>query len=189
MIDIIFVNHFYFYIYKGIYLIMLDYLILEEKPILTKYKDNKSTKFIDLSCKTFNGVNFNNARPVLIDENYVARPDLVALAVYGDDKYGDVICKINGISNPFELNKGMVLYLPDIDEINKSLLGSQSENDLLEEYKTGRKNKKISDTTKETISKKKKNLQKLKNERRSPGDQTVEDKNYYIDKNLGIVIY
>lgn len=179
---------------------MLDYLILEQKPRLTMYKDNKPIKFIDLTSRTFNEVNFNNARAVLVDENYIARPDLISLAVYGDDKYGDIICKINGISNPFELNKDMIIYLPDIDVINKALTGSKTENDLLDIYKnsnkTSNKTKKalsnitnINNSTKETIAKSKKNLQKLKNERRSPGDQTVEDKNYYIDKNLGIVIY
>ena len=33
------------------------------------------------------------------------------------------------------------------------------------------------------------NLQKLKSDRRTPGDQTVDENNYIIDKTLGIVIY
>jgi len=164
---------------------MLDYPILEQKPVLTIYKDNKPTKFLDLSVNTFNNINLNNTRAIFVDENYIARPDLISLAVYGDDKYADVICKINGISNPFELNKGMIIYVPDIDSINKALTGSSFENDLLDEYKSKTKKNKVE----ETISKTRKNLQKLKNERRSPGDQTIEDKNYYIDKNLGLVIY
>ena len=33
------------------------------------------------------------------------------------------------------------------------------------------------------------NLRKYKNERRSPADQTITDRNYIIDRSLGIVIY
>ena len=41
----------------------------------------------------------------------------------------------------------------------------------------------------ETIEKKKDNLQKYKNERRSPAEQTIMDNNYVIDRSLGLVIY
>lgn len=180
---------------------MLDYNILAQKPKITKYINNKPITFIDLTNKTYNNMFFSEgASAVYVDENYVARPDLISLAVYGDDKYADIICKVNGISNPFELNKGMILYIPGSSNLNQLFTGSNNENDLLEEFKH-RKNtisgvektlsklqRKNEDNT-ETIERKKKNLQKLKNERRSPADQTIEDKNYYIDKNLGVVIY
>ena len=35
--------------------------------------------------------------------------------MYGDDKYADIICKVNGISNPFELNENDIVYIPSID--------------------------------------------------------------------------
>ena len=37
-----------------------------------------------------------------VTEEYIARPDLISYDAYGDSMYADVLCKLNGISNPFE---------------------------------------------------------------------------------------
>jgi hypothetical protein len=52
-----------------------------------------------------------------VEEKYIARPDLISYDIYGDTMFGDLICKLNGISNPFELNKDMILVLPSPDSI------------------------------------------------------------------------
>lgn len=52
-----------------------------------------------------------------VTEEYIARPDLISLDAYGDDMFADVICKLNGISNPFELNKDMLLIIPSPENI------------------------------------------------------------------------
>jgi len=183
---------------------MLDYNILNKKPDITIVKDGTLVKCKDLSAQIYRGNFIEGGQFVRVENYYIARPDLISLAVYGDDKYADVICKINGLSNPFELNEGMYLYTPDIDTITKVLSGSKSEDDVLEEFKTLSFNRLNNNESfnksqsnystnyvkkNETIDKAKKNLQKYKNERRTPGDQTVSDKNYIIDKTLGIVIY
>lgn len=51
-------------------------------------------------------------RFVYIDDTYEGRPDLLSLAVYGDSSYADLICHFNGISNPFAVEKGMVIFIP-----------------------------------------------------------------------------
>lgn len=185
---------------------MLDYNILTKKPKITIVKNNEYVNCIDLTSQIYNGDLIQGGRIVKVEEYYVARPDLISLAVYGDDKYADVICKINGISNPFELNEGMYLYTPDIGIIDKAYTATKYEDDILDEFKKLSTNKatqikdknskssytpsKAKDKSKsETIDKKKKNLQKYVNERRTPGDQTVTDTNYIIDRSLGIVIY
>lgn len=155
---------------------MLDYNILSMKPDITIVKDNEYVRCKDLTAKVYNGLPYSKGSFVVVEEYYVARPDLISLAMYGTDKYGDVICKVNGISNPFELNKGMLLFVPDVDSLGKIYKANANTNDVLEKDN-------------ETIDKKKKRLQKYKNERRTPGEQTVADKNYIIDKTLGIVIY
>ena len=53
-----------------------------------------------------------------VTRDYIARPDLISYDAYGDAMYADVICKLNGISNPFELNVGMKLILPAPDSID-----------------------------------------------------------------------
>ena len=53
---------------------------------------------------------------LVVDDQYIMRPDLISLDAYGDAMYADVICKLNGV-NPFEINKGMELILPSPDYI------------------------------------------------------------------------
>ena len=192
---------------------MLDYNILSQKPDITVVKNGEYVTYKDLLSQTYNGNFIQGGRIVYVEKYYTARPDLISLAVYGDDKYGDIICKINGISNPFELNEGMYLYTPDLGVVSKLFTGTKIGDDILDEFKTIKPNKQFSINynsnykgtstgvstdrnrksgnakTQETIDKQRKDLRKYKNERRSPADQTITDRNYIIDRSLGIVIY
>ena len=167
--------------------IMLDYILLKQKPKVSLYRDGEYQIITDLSTQTYSGNYDNTGKILMVEKEYIARPDLISLAMYGDDKYADVLCKINGISNPFELNKGMILYIPNINILNKLYTGTRTENDVLEKFKSN--NTSLFNRINETIEKKKSISQKLKNERRSPGEQTISDNNYYIDRTLGLVIY
>lgn len=152
---------------------MLDYNILKNKNKLT----NKTEEYIDLLS---NSVNLNidlNGEIIYINEYYVARPDLVSLAKYGTDMYADIICKINGISNPFELNKGMYIIIPNINIIDNYLKSSNKDSELIDE----------SDTN--VLSKNLNNYQKNVNDKRSPNNQLVGKSNYIIDKSLGVIFY
>ena len=42
---------------------------------------------------------------------------MISLAYYGDDRYGDLLCKINGISNPFEMNENDMLDIPSLETV------------------------------------------------------------------------
>lgn len=152
---------------------MLDYNILKNKNKLI----NKTEEYIDLLS---NSVNLNidlNGEIIYINEYYVARPDLVSLAKYGTDMYADIICKINGISNPFELNKGMYIIIPNINIIDNYLKSSNKDSELIDE----------SDTN--VLSKNLNNYQKNVNDKRSPNNQLVGKSNYIIDKSLGVIFY
>ena len=152
---------------------MLDYNILKNKNKLT----NKTEEYIDLLS---NSVNLNidlNGEIIYINEYYVARPDLVSLAKYGTDMYADIICKINGISNPFELNKGMYIIIPNINIIDNYLKSSNKDSELIDK----------SDTN--VLSKNLNNYQKNVNDKRSPNNQLVGKSNYIIDKSLGVIFY
>ena len=52
-----------------------------------------------------------------VTDEYIARPDLISLDAYGDTMFADIICKLNGISNPFELNKDAKLIIPSPESI------------------------------------------------------------------------
>ena len=153
---------------------MLDYLTLENKPSYTINGESAT----DLLYKTWNTDKNFSGDYLLVNEYYIARPDLISLAVYGEDRYADIICKVNGISNPFELNEGQIIFIPTIESI---------ENILDVDAKT-LTTKKINDE--ETINTIERiGAQRKKSEKRSPAQQVEGDNNYIIDKSLGVVFY
>ena len=152
----------------------LEYRILDAKGKIY----NHNTMYIDLLSNSFNNDASFKPSIIMVNKNYVARPDLISLAVYGDDKYADIICKINGISNPFEINEDDIIIVPNVEYLNECLYKAKESDDL------------IQDPKKETIQKiDKYNKQKRKDEDRSPNEQTIGESNFVIDKSLGLVFY
>ena len=154
---------------------MLDYKILANKN-----KINLKGEYIYdlLSGKSFVDMKLNNGNFVVVNKYYVARPDLISLACYGEDMYGDIICKVNGISNPFELNEDDLLFIPSIDFIRENTKSLNSKNNDL-----------IDDADNEEIVQKVSSYQKKPTEERKPNQQLVGDKNFVVDKSLGLVFY
>ena len=108
------------------------------------------------------------------EEKYIGRPDLLSLDAYNDTAYADVICKLNGISNPFELNMGMMLILPGADEIMQFVHSTPIREIEKNINKDG-------DLT--TLA------QKKKSDKRMPNEAIVGDRRFKIDRNNGIIIY
>ncbi len=50
-----------------------------------------------------------------VTEDYIGRIDLIAREIYGSESYADYILKYNGISNPFTIGEGDILFLPARD--------------------------------------------------------------------------
>lgn len=197
---------------------MLNYPTLAKKPKITIYKDAQKYEMIDLLSKVYTGDLELYGNNFVVTKEYIARPDLISYVVYGTDQFGDLICKVNGISNPFELNENMIIFVPLYEFLDnlvaklgkpselvnpKSKLNSNGTNDnIFKEFSTSMlSNIKLKEELKKeelkgnkntpssTIGKSLNKNKKLKNERRSPGEQTIEDTNYVVDKSLGIVIY
>lgn len=153
---------------------MLSYKLINKKPLISV--NNKS--YQDLLATTFNKDATYSPRYIIVNKYYVARPDLISLAMYGDDKYADIICKINGISNPFELNEDDVLAIPNIEFLENCVTKNIVPTEIIKDPKNDNI-RKIDEN----------NMQKRKNEDRSPNNQLYGDSNYVIDKSLGIVFY
>jgi hypothetical protein len=159
---------------------MLDYNILTAKPYIKlpyEFENNSNTTLCkDLFSKVldYSKISVFDCKVVEVTKDYIARPDLISLAVYGTDKYADIICKINGISNPFELNTGMILFIPDLTNIQT--ICSQG---------------KISSTIDDGqhITNVEKTNQKQKRESRSPAEQVVGESTFIIDRTNKIVYY
>ena len=156
---------------------MLNYASLASKPEMSRTIDGKKVSYKDLLCHTLNDEEavFEGIEFIRVIDDYVARPDLISLAVYGTDQYADILCKINGISNPFELNEGMILLIPNLSTIT-FFYKNRSASATFE-----------SDST--PISSTKKNFQKTKSERRRPAEQTVGSKNFVVDLSNKMIIY
>lgn len=154
----------------------LNYHTLALKPTFNASGNKEAS--LDLCATTWSDIEPFVIKPIIIDEYYVARPDLVSLAVYGSDEYADLICKWNGISNPFELNLGMIICIPPVDYLYKAIYNhDKAVSDLI-----------VDDNV--TIQKPRNNFQRKKSDARSASASIVGDKPaYVIDKTLGLVIY
>ena len=156
---------------------MLNYTSLASKPEMSRMIDGKKVSHKDPSCHTLNDEEpmFEGITFITVVDDYVARPDLISLAVYGTDEYADIICKINGISNPFELNTGMILLIPSLSNLTF--------------FYTNRPASATFESDSTPISSTKKNFQKTKAERRRPSEQTVGSKNFVVDLSNKMIIY
>lgn len=152
---------------------MLNYKIIETKPIVT-YNQNS---FIDLLANNYKVTNLSGGTMRLVNKYYVCRPDLISLAMYGSDEYGDIICKVNGISNPFELNEGTILYIPPLEYIMSCVKSNKKQSDF------------IKGNTDTIFNVSKNDHRKKINEKRSSNEMTIENTNYVIDKSLGMIFY
>jgi hypothetical protein len=55
-----------------------------------------------------------------VEEYYAGRIDLISLNVYNSADYVDQLLKFNGISNPFSIAEGDILYIPPMDVLQKT---------------------------------------------------------------------
>lgn len=148
---------------------MLFHTVLNNKPEI--HSDWLNEKVKNLCDPTFQIPPTYQYEILEVSEKYIARPDILSLDIYGDTIYTDLICKLNGISNPFELNKGMLLIIPSPDEImNFMKTPDISECDV--------------DTNNIT-----KPVSKTKNEKRKANESIIGDTRFKIDKTRGVVIY
>jgi hypothetical protein len=147
---------------------MLFHTVLNNKEII--HSDWLDTDVKNLGDSTFYIPKSYQYEVIEVEERYVARPDLISNDVYGDTLYTDLLCKLNGISNPFELNKGMLLIIPSVECIMDFMkVVEQSESE------------KFIDGDKPIVKK--------KNEKRKANEAVIGDRRFKIDKNRGIVIY
>ena len=153
---------------------MISYPIMSSKNTISL--PDKSEEMYNLLYMSYKLPKDFKYQIIKVSHEYIARPDLLSKHFYGTVDNADIICKLNGISNPFELNENMYLIIPEASDLQffyntDSLAGELSTDDSLKDD-TG------------TL-----NMQKKKNEPRKANEQIVGDGNFRIDKNNKIVIY
>lgn len=157
----------------------LNYGLIKQKPELNyKFLDGTSQDIKDLLVKTFDDtIDFSNAYTLVeITKEYIARPDLVSFVLYHTDEYADILCKINGISNPFELMEGNILICPTEEYVNRFSRAMKDDMDGLA-------------TESSSLIKKTQSFKKNKDEKRSPNEATVFDHNYVPIGDTNLLIY
>lgn len=149
---------------------MIEHAVLSDKSVIFSEYLNES--IYCLSDPTFIIPNNYSYELLYVTDKYIARPDLLSQDVYGDNGYADLLCKLNGISNPFELNEGMVLiipspdcihdfrYTPDVTEFDRNV----------SEYEV-------------------KPIAKQKTMQRKPNEAVINDTRFRIDAVNGVVVY
>lgn len=149
---------------------MLYYRTLNEKTqMYDKYLEGQVYNFLDKTFVIPQDFEFNL---FTVEDQYVMRPDLISKDAYGDSMYADIICKLNGV-NPFELNSGMVLILPQpFDILRFTNVIDQSQREIDTEYNVS-------------------NLPtpKVKNTKRKANEAVISDKRFNIDPVRGVIIY
>lgn len=155
---------------------------LLEKTQLNFKTDGEDFSCWDLLDKTFIIPDDFIYSVYIVEQDYIARPDLVALALYGNDQAADFICKLNGISNPFDLNEGMVLIIPALTELNKFIYNGSDKGSELSV--PGTNSEKVS------ISSSILKLQKsITDKTRQPNTAIINQPNFTIDKKKRTIIY
>ena len=83
---------------------------------------SKSIGIWDLTQASVNyDIQFMNSRKVFrVTSDMVMRPDLISLYQIGDSDYCGSMMKVNGISNPFSIDEGRLLFILSPEMIRKT---------------------------------------------------------------------
>jgi hypothetical protein len=76
-------------------------------------------KLLDLQERSVDMSSYPNTSPLIIatievTDTTEGRVDILSTYFYGNAAYGDFILKFNGISNPFAIEVGDILYIPEL---------------------------------------------------------------------------
>lgn len=149
---------------------MLNYSTLNFKTqIQSDYLEESMFNMLDYTFEIPEQYTYNVFE---VTKEYIARPDLISYDAYGDTMFTDIICKLNGISNPFELNEGMKLIIPTPEDILSFAIQPS-----------------IKDKDENWGSKTEEVLMKTKRSKRQANEAIVGDTRFKIDTANGIIIY
>lgn len=149
---------------------MIQHTVLNNKK--TIFSDWLQDNVINLGDSSFRIPDKYAYEILEVTDRYIARPDILSYDIYGDSLYSDLLCKLNGISNPFELNEGMILVIPSPDCIMDFM-----------------KTPSVEECDTNNDANNSKPIAKQKQQSRKANEAVVGDSRFKIDKTRGIVIY
>lgn len=146
---------------------MILHKVLEKKGIVSS--ENISEDIFDMQQQTFIIPQSFSYKVVEVSKGMIGRPDLLSKYCYQNDIYADILCKLNGISNPFELNEGMLVIVPDLADLDKFMYIERP----IESAATSEDGPKP----------------KAKKDKRKANEAVIGDTRFKIDSNNKIIIY
>jgi hypothetical protein len=87
---------------------------LDKKPLFKK-EDGNTVRDLTQTMFDFRSNNYTSLNAFKVSRDYVMRPDLISQAVYNNILYAEYILKYNGISNPFSIQEGDVILIPNLE--------------------------------------------------------------------------
>ncbi len=93
---------------------------LDTKPFFIR-PDGEELRDLTQTLFELKNRNYLSYNVYKVPREYTMRPDLVAKSVYNNSLYAEIILKYNGISNPFTLNEGDVILIPDLDSAKQKM--------------------------------------------------------------------
>jgi len=87
---------------------------IDTKELITQ---SDGTKIRDLTQTMLEERNRNYVDYTLykVPKEFAMRPDLISKAAYNNSMYAEIILKFNSISNPFTINEGDLILIPDLE--------------------------------------------------------------------------
>jgi len=92
---------------------------IDRKPLFQK-PDGTVVRDLTESMFDFRTNDYFNFSIYRVPFDYQMRPDLISQAMYNNTLYTEYILKYNGISNPFTIDKGDVIAIPDLDSAKRN---------------------------------------------------------------------
>lgn len=93
--------------------------ILQNKRKLIDKNGNVYWDLIGVSFKPKDNTRIKDF--IIVDSSNVMRPDKLSIIAYGIPSYADILMKFNAISNPFTINIGDIILIPDIQYAEQSV--------------------------------------------------------------------
>jgi hypothetical protein len=91
---------------------------LDRKPLI-KRPDGLLIRDLTQSMFDLQSGSYVNLSVYRVPKEYAMRPDLLSQASYNNTLYAEYILKYNGISNPFSLDEGQIIIIPNIDNVKE----------------------------------------------------------------------
>jgi hypothetical protein len=98
---------------------------IDQKPKFTR-PDGIVVRDLTDSMFNLRNKNYVTYNVYRVPRDYVMRPDLISKVVYNNSLYAEMILKYNGISNPFSINEGDIILIPNLESTQANIKKRES---------------------------------------------------------------